>query len=124
MSLINCPSCQKKISDKSQVCPHCGLDLNMSAEDMERLKILKNRNFKDKMYRFKMLTLVAVAIALIGVVPMVWNYARAIDYGFNAVIINHWGIYFAVAGFLLYVFLRVSMVIVKRRFLQEDKIDK
>lgn len=27
MSLINCPECSKKISDKAEFCPHCGLPL-------------------------------------------------------------------------------------------------
>ncbi len=28
MSLINCPECNKEISDKAQICPHCGCPIN------------------------------------------------------------------------------------------------
>lgn len=28
MALINCPECNKEISDKATVCPHCGYGLN------------------------------------------------------------------------------------------------
>lgn len=26
MSLINCPECDKEVSDQAQMCPHCGRD--------------------------------------------------------------------------------------------------
>ena len=120
MALINCPSCKQRISDKSEKCPECGFSFNLNKEEMERLKVIKYRDYRDKMYRFKMLTFFAVAIALVGVVPMVWDYARAIDYGFNAVIINRWGVHFAVAGFLFSVLIRIFMVIVKRNYKQSN----
>lgn len=28
MALINCPECNKEISDKAKVCPHCGYESN------------------------------------------------------------------------------------------------
>lgn len=118
MSLISCPSCRKKVSDKNKICPECGASLFLSVEEIERIKVLNYRAYRDKMYRLKMLTFLAVAVALIGIVPMVWDYARALDYGFNAIIINHWGIYFAIAGFLMYVFCRILMMNAKRQYKQ------
>ena len=37
MALIDCPSCNKKISDKAKQCPHCQTDFtNTTPEDVER----------------------------------------------------------------------------------------
>jgi len=116
MSLINCPSCQKQISNKSEICPHCENPLKQSEQDLNRIKVLKYRKFRDQMYRFKMLTFTAMAIAIIGLVPMLWTYAKAIDYGFNANLLNHWGIYLIMAGFALYVVVRVMMFNTKRNY--------
>jgi len=101
MSLINCPSCQKQISDKSEICPHCENPLKQSEEDLNRIKVL---------------TFTAMAIAIIGLVPMLWTYAKAIDYGFNANLLNHWGIYLIMAGFALYVVVRIMMFNTKRNY--------
>lgn len=38
MALINCPECNKEISDKAQVCPHCGYDLLESTQDSPMTK--------------------------------------------------------------------------------------
>ncbi len=40
MAIISCPRCAKKISDKSQNCQHCQLDMTgMSAERKQHLAI-------------------------------------------------------------------------------------
>lgn len=116
MSLIKCPSCQKQISNKADVCHHCDYSFNQSEDDLQRLKVLNYRKYRDKMYRLKMLTFTAMAIAVLGLVPMLWAYAQAIDYGFNVSIINHWGIYVIMAGFALYVVIRVLMLATKRKY--------
>ena len=42
MALIDCPSCNKKISDKADDCPHCGFSLaDASSEDILRKQKLK-----------------------------------------------------------------------------------
>ncbi len=116
MSLIKCPSCQKQISNKVDICPHCDFSLNQSKDDLNRLKVLNYRKYRDQMYRFKMLTFTAMAIAISGLVPMLWTYAQAIDYGFNANFLNHWGIYLIIAGFALYVVVRAKMFQIKRNY--------
>lgn len=67
-----------------------------------------------------MLSFTAVAIAVIGFVPMVWAYAQAIDYGFNVNILNHWGIYLVIIGFIMYVLVRTKITINKRNY-QKNK---
>ena len=116
MSLIKCPACQNKMSDKAPVCPNCEYSFNQSEGDLQRIKVLKYRKYRDKMFLFKMLTFTSIAIAVFGLVPMLWTYAKAIDYGFNASIINHWGTYLVMAGFALYVVVRVLMLTTKRKY--------
>ncbi len=116
MSLIKCPSCQKQISDRVKTCPHCEYSFKQSVKELNRAKVLRYRKYRDRMYRYKMFTFSAIAIAVFGFVPMLWTYAQAIDYGFNASIMNHWGIYLVMIGFLLYVSIRVMMYITKRNY--------
>jgi len=116
MSLIKCPACQKKISDKVDICPSCDFSFNQNQDEIDRLKVLNYRRYRDKMYRFKMLTFVSITIAVIGFLPMIWDYVQAVDYGFEANIINHWGIYFVMAGFAMYIIIRVLMLNTKRNY--------
>lgn len=116
MSLIKCPSCSKQISDKVKACPHCSFSMHHNKDEIERLRVIKYRKYRDKMYRLKMWSYTAIALALFGIVPMVWSYVEAIGYGFNVSITNHWGINLVVIGFLIYVVIRVMMVITKRTY--------
>jgi polyferredoxin len=116
MSLIKCPACRKQVSDKVEICPHCEFSFKQSEDEIQKMKVLKYRTYRDKMYRLKMYTFFTIAIAVIGTVPMIWNYAKAIDYGFNANILNHWGIYFVIAGFVMYVIIRVMMLNTKKKY--------
>ena len=116
MSLIKCPSCSKQISDKAKACPHCSFSMHHNKDEIERLRVIKYRNYRDKMYRLKMWSYTAIALALFGIVPMVWSYVEAIGYGFNVNITNHWGVNFVIVGFLIYVVIRVMMVNTKRTY--------
>ena len=118
MSLVNCPACQSKISNKSSQCPNCGLSFDDFSEDDElRAKTLRFRKYRNTMYRYKMLSFVAIAIATFGAVPMIWLYIKALDYGFNDVqLTNHWGINLIVLGFIAYVCIRVLMVVTKMKY--------
>jgi len=68
------------------------------------------------MYHLKMLSFIAMALALIGLVPMLWDYLKALGYGFQANILNHWGINLIIAGFVMYVFVRIMMLLTKRNY--------
>ncbi len=116
MSLIKCSSCSKQISDKVKTCPHCSFSMHNNKDEIERLRVIKYRNYRDKMYRLKMWSYTAIALALFGIVPMVWSYVEAIGYGFNVSITNHWGVNLVVVGFLIYVVIRVMMVNTKRTY--------
>ena len=116
MALISCPSCQQKISDKVTLCPHCGFDFDQDSSEMERLKILNYRKYRDHQYRLKMIGFVAIAIAMFGVVPMLWDYLKALDYGFQANLINHWGINPVMLGFAIYLIVRILMFKNKHKY--------
>ncbi|MBL4773672.1 MAG: hypothetical protein JKX98_08765 [Alcanivoracaceae bacterium] len=116
MSLINCPSCQKKISDKISICPACQFSFNQNESELDRLKISNYRKYRDKQYQFKMLGFFAIAITVFGVIPMLWDYLKALDYGFDVNLINHWGIYPVITGFAMYVFVRILMLKTKRNY--------
>lgn len=122
MSLIKCPACRKQISNKVKSCPHCEYSFNQTKEEAVKSKVLNFRRYRDKMYRYKMLTFTSIAIAIFGLVPMLWTYAQAIDYGFNASMTNHWGIYFIYIGFVFFVLIRILMFISKSNY-KSGKID-
>lgn len=47
MSIINCPECDKEISNLAPNCPHCGYPINQEkAEQKVKDDIIKNLNFK------------------------------------------------------------------------------
>ncbi len=116
MALMSCPSCQHKISDKVTVCSKCGYDFDQDPSELERLKVMNYRKYRDRQYRLKMISFVAIAIALFGVVPMLWDYLKAMDYGFQTSLINHWGINPVMLGFALYVVVRILMLNNKRNY--------
>ena len=57
MSLINCPECNKEISDKATNCPHCGNPIN------ETKTIIVRKDYKAKAKAF---TIAGVIVFLIS----------------------------------------------------------
>lgn len=57
MSLINCPECNKEISDKAINCPHCGNPIN------EQKPIIVRKDYKAKAKAF---TIAGIIIFLIS----------------------------------------------------------
>ena len=41
MALINCPECEKEISDKVKACPHCGYP--MESAGVQKVVVVKNK---------------------------------------------------------------------------------
>lgn len=116
MALMTCPSCHKRISDKLSTCSNCGYSFDQDENELERLRVKQFRQYRDRNYRLKMLSYLAIAIALFGVIPMVWDYLKAMDYGFQVNLINHWGINPVMLGFALYVIVRILMIKNKRTY--------
>ena len=117
MALVNCPSCRTKISSVAKVCPKCGFSRDPKAEiDPEQVKLFQKRQFRDRMYRLRMLSYVAMTITMIGALPMLWDYIRGIEESDPIVMLDHWGIYAIAVGFVLYMVIRIFMVLVRRSY--------
>ncbi|QPG06870.1 zinc ribbon domain-containing protein [Salinimonas marina] len=106
MALIDCPSCNKKISDKADDCPHCGFSLaDASSEDILR---------KQKLNRFKKLhsiqnqSMLAMLLFVAGFGFMFWGGATKGDLQYNLAVLS------SVVGFIWYIINRVRILIIKR----------
>ena len=64
MAIISCPSCDKPISSRTQLCPHCGFERGEVAE--EQLKEFRRRKLRDRIYHLKMYSYVALTVLLIA----------------------------------------------------------
>ncbi len=115
MALINCPSCRTKISSVAEACPKCGFALKKNGQaDPEEIKLFLKRQLRDRMYLLRMLSYVAMSIAMIGALPMLWDYIKSLERGEVIELKEHWGIFAIGAGFIIYVIIRSIMIWVKR----------
>ena len=106
MALVDCPSCSKKISDKTQSCQYCGLSLGkVDAEDIARKKnlnmYLKNQNIQTQ-------SMVAMLLFVAGFGFMYWGEAEPGGLQHNLAI----GL--ALIGFVWYIVNRVRLILLKR----------
>lgn len=106
MALINCPSCGKKISDKSEQCPHCGFAVkNASADDILR---------KQQMQRYKKMSslqnqsMLAILIFILGFGFMYWGGTQPGELQHNLAMGA------ATVGFVWYAINRARIVLAKR----------
>ncbi len=63
MALIDCPSCGKKMSNKSAECPHCGFSKSASPEAQDRMLA---RKAATRFRRLQMGQMLAVLLLMIG----------------------------------------------------------
>jgi hypothetical protein len=62
MATITCPSCRKKVSDVTAMCPYCGF--RRGKMDAERMTELRRRGMRDDIYRLSMTSYLAIAFFL------------------------------------------------------------
>ncbi len=62
MGLITCPSCRKKISDVTAMCPLWGFRRGPANE--EQLQELERRRLRDRIYHLKMTSFAVIALFL------------------------------------------------------------
>ena len=60
MSIIACPNCGKKISDKAPICAHCGFQSGEVTE--EDLAVYSARRLRDRIYRLNMISYLVITI--------------------------------------------------------------
>jgi hypothetical protein len=106
MALIDCPSCNKKISDKAQNCQYCDFAVgSVNVEDIARKqsfkKYLKNQNIQTQ-------SMVAMLLFVAGFGFMYWGGAQPDGLQHNLAI----GL--AIIGFVWYIVNRVRLIILKR----------
>ena len=99
MSLVKCPECEKKISDKAVKCPGCGYPLNVKQDERNILS--------DKKDKIKLVKGLNVALGTIGILMLigVLSSQGGINGNKNATIVS-WGILVAVIIGLLAIKLR------------------
>ena len=106
MAVINCPSCNKKVSNKAKSCSFCQLDL--SNLDAEKIIFLQKENFIKKSQRLMTHSFIAMLLFCGGflfyywqdVLPGSWQYVVALTS--------------TVIGFLLYITTRIRLILLKR----------
>ncbi|MBT0586545.1 zinc-ribbon domain-containing protein [Alteromonas oceanisediminis] len=106
MALIDCPACNKKVSDKAQTCQHCGFAIgNASAEDVQRKLDMQRYKKKQSLQNQSM---VAMLLFVTGFGLVYWGGDQPSDLQFNI------AVGCSVFGFVWYIVNRVRLVILKR----------
>jgi hypothetical protein len=62
MAIINCPGCNRKTSEISSRCPHCGFDRD--TPDNDRLMELQRRRLRDRIYHLNMTSYAVITLFL------------------------------------------------------------
>ena len=62
MAIINCPSCNKKISDVTTMCPNCGFKRGDVSE--EQMLEFRRRKLRDHVYHLNMTSYVVLTLFL------------------------------------------------------------
>lgn len=62
MPLINCPNCNRNISDVTAMCPYCGFRRGEVSD--ERARELRRRMLRDRIYHLSMISYAAIALFL------------------------------------------------------------
>lgn len=106
MALTDCPSCGKKISDKSKTCPHCGFAIgDANADDILRKKSLAKFQ---KVQGIQNQSMLAMLMFIGGFGFMYWGNVRTGDTQHTVAMAS------TVIGFVWYLVNRVRLVMAKR----------
>lgn len=106
MAVINCPSCNKKISDKATSCSHCSIDMINLDED--KLRSINTQNKIKKSQAIMMHSFIAMLLFCGGFLFLYWSNAHP----------GSWQYITSTAatalGFILYIITRIRLIILKR----------
>ena len=112
MAIINCPSCNTRISNKAKVCSSCNFNLvgDSSSEGLneEQIESARRRNLIKQRYSMQMQAMSGIVLVLLG--SLMWYFG-------GRDLSNFWviaGIFSFAAGSILYVVTRVRLLMFKR----------
>ena len=107
MAVINCPSCQKKISDKTKNWSHCRVDL--SSADPEQLASLRKVDIINKSQKIMTLSFIAMLLFCGGFLFFYWYEVQPGTWQYTASLTS------AVAGFGIYIITRIQLILLKSK---------
>lgn len=106
MALVACPSCNKKISDKTQSCQHCGFTLGeASAGDLERKQNLQKYL---KAQKIQTQSMIAMLMFVSGFGFMYWGGALPGGLQHNIAAGT------SIVGFVWYIVNRIRLIFLKK----------
>ena len=107
MALTDCPSCNKKISDKAQSCNHCGFAIGHASDaDLQRKKDLIRFQ---KQHSIQNQSLLAMLLFIAGFAFMYWGIAEPGSVQYNA------SVGCSLLGFVWYIINRIRLLFIKRK---------
>ncbi|NQZ23528.1 MAG: zinc ribbon domain-containing protein [Colwellia sp.] len=107
MAVINCPNCQKKISDKAKSCSHCQVDLvNIDVEQIASMKKVDKINKSQSLMNHSFF---AMLLFCGGFLFLFWQDAQQGTWQYFS------SISCAVIGFIWYIATRVRLLLLKYR---------
>ncbi len=116
MALIQCPKCQQTISSVAKSCPHC--QHTAAVEELEsneeKIRFLRRRH-RDRLFRLRMFSYLAMAVAMAGALPMLWHYIQSAEQGLSVDLWQHRGMWVFVVGCVFYFILRIFIVLAQRQ---------
>lgn len=105
MAVINCPSCNKKISDKAKSCSHC--QLSLTDLDEEKISTINKISVVQKSQTLMNHSFIAMLLFCGGFLFMYWNNAAPESWQYISSITS------TVVGFILYLVTRVRLIMLK-----------
>lgn len=107
MAVIQCPSCNKKTSDKAMNCSHCGLSLK--ALDSDKIANLNKVQRIHKAQRLMTYSFIAMLLFCGGFLFMFWDNVAKDTWQYNVAMAS------TVIGFISYIIIRIRLVFFKRK---------
>ncbi len=107
MAIINCPACNKKISDKAKTCNHCSVALQNI--DQDKLKAIELEQRLKKKQSLMNQSFFAMLLFCGGFLFLFWQNAQPGSWQYITSITS------TVLGFIMYLVTRVRLILIKRK---------
>ena len=107
MAVINCPSCNKKTSNKAIKCSHC--DLSLQEKSSEQITHLNNVSRINQTQRLMTYSFVAMLLFCGGFLFMYQGNVEQSTWQHSLAMAS------AVIGFIFYIIIRIRLLFIKRK---------